>query len=74
MATFVSMGDRGCGFFRDDQNMHSGHVEQLASDEDKGVLLRCPRCGWLYLNPCDGLSEPRHIEAGAAASWFGFAP
>lgn len=52
--------------------MHYGHVEQVASDEDKGILLRCPRCTWLYLDACDGRSEPRHIDAGSAATWFGF--
>lgn len=52
--------------------MYFGHVEQLASNEDKGVLLRCPQCGWLYLDPRDGRSEPRHIEADTAASWFRF--
>lgn len=49
-----------------------GHVEQVASNEDTGVLLRCPQCGWLYLDPSDGLSEPRHIDAADAASWFDF--
>lgn len=66
------MDDRGCQYCRDDQNMHYGHVEQVASDEDKGILLRCPRCTWLYLDACDGRSEPRHIDAGSAATWFGF--
>lgn len=66
------MDDRGCEFCRDEQNMYFGHVEQLASNEDKGVLLRCPQCGWLYLDPRDGRSEPRHIEADTAASWFRF--
>jgi hypothetical protein len=71
-ATFGSVDDRGCEYCRDDQNMHYGHVEQVASNEDMGVLLRCPQCGWLYLDPSDGLSEPRHIDAANAASWFGF--
>jgi len=66
------MDDRGCDFCRDDQNMHFGYVEQVASNEDKGVLLRCPHCGWLYLDRRDGLSEPGHIDAGNAESWFGF--
>jgi len=26
----------------------------------------------LYLDPRDGLSEPRHIDAANAVSWFGF--
>lgn len=52
--------------------MYFGHVEQVASNEDKGVLQRCPQCGWLYLDPRDGLSGPRHIDTGTAARWFGF--
>ena len=52
--------------------MHYGHVEQVASDEDRGVLLRCPQCRWLYLDPSDGVSEPRRIDAANAMSWFGF--
>ena len=71
-ATFVGVDDRGCDYCRDDQNMHYGHVEQVASNEDRGVLLRCPQCGWLYLDPSDGLSEPRPLDAANAASWFGF--
>ena len=67
-----SVDDRGCDYCRDDQNMHFGRVEQVASNDDRGVLLRCPQCGWLYLDPRDGLSEPRHIDAANAESWFGF--
>jgi len=70
--SFVSMDDRGCDYCRDDQNMHFGHVEQIASNEDGGVFLRCPQCRWLYLDPCDGHSEPYHTDSGTAASWFGF--
>jgi hypothetical protein len=66
------MEDRGCDYCRDDQSMYYGHVEQFASNEDRGVLLRCPRCGWLDLDPHAGLSEPRHISALKAGNWFGF--
>lgn len=72
--TFVIVDDRGCDYCRDDQNMHYGHVAQVGSADDRGLLLRCPRCGWLYLDPCDGLSEPSHIGADDAATWFGFRP
>lgn len=51
--------------------MRCGHAEQVASNVTKGVLLRCPRCGWLYLDPSNGLSDPHHIVAGTALSWFG---
>jgi hypothetical protein len=45
-----SMADeRGCDYCADDQNMFFGHVEQIASSERaRTILLRCPRCGWLY--------------------------
>jgi hypothetical protein len=64
--------ERGCDYCRDDQNMHFGHLEQVASDDGHGILLRCPRCGWLYLDPSDGHSEPRYIDSATAASWFGY--
>lgn len=70
----MGVDERGCDYCRDDQNLHFGHVVPVASDEDKGVLLRCPHCGWLYLDPCDGLSDPRHIDTDTAARWFGFTP
>ena len=71
-STVVVVGDRGCEFCADDANMHFGHVKQVAEDDLRGALLQCPRCGWFYLDPRDGLSEPRHIEPADAASWFGF--
>lgn len=63
---------RGCDFCRDDQNMRFGHVEQVSSNEDKGLLLRCPRCGWLYLDPSDGITEPFPIDRSDASGWFGY--
>ena len=52
--------------------MRFGHVEQVASNEDTGLLLRCPRCGWLYLDPCDGIREPYSIDRSDAARWFDY--
>lgn len=63
---------RGCDFCGDDQNMHFGHVEQVASSEAKGLLLRCPRCGWLYLDPRDGITEPYPIDRSDASRWFNY--
>jgi hypothetical protein len=64
--------NRGCDFCRDDQNLSYGHVDQVASNEDRGLLLRCPECGWLYVDTCDGRSEPTRIDAVTAENWFGF--
>lgn len=61
---------RGCDFCRDDQNMCSGHIEQVASSQAEGLLLRCPRCGWLYLDPCDGITEPYPIDVADASRLF----
>jgi hypothetical protein len=69
-STVVIVAERGCDFCRDDQNMYFGHLEQVAASDDHGILLRCPQCAWLYLDPGDG-SEPRHIDAANALSWFG---
>lgn len=72
-STYLScMSERGCEFCRDDQNLHFGHVEQVASIEDRGLLLRCPRGGWLYLDPSNGVTEPTHMDADDAASLFGY--
>jgi hypothetical protein len=64
------MGDRGCDFCGDDQNLPFGHVSQVASNEARGVLLRCPKCGCLYLDARDGLTDPYAIEPADAATWF----
>ena len=72
MATVMTMDDRGCDYCSDDQNMYYGHVEQVASHEDIGLLLRCPQCRWLYLDPLDGLSGASRIDSVDAARLFGF--
>ena len=71
-ATVVVVEDRGCDYCRDDQNMGNGHVEQVASSSKRGLLLQCPRCGSLYLDPSDGVSDTRYIDAETASSWFEF--
>jgi len=41
--------DRGCDYCADDDNMLYGHVEQIASsDERRALLLRCPHCRSMY--------------------------
>ena len=72
----LHVAERGCEFGRHNQNMHFGHVEQLASNGRSGNLLRGPRCGWRAAyaprrgdrsrwaptNP-----DPRQLRAGRAA-------
>jgi hypothetical protein len=65
---------RGCDFCGDDQNMHFGHLTQVAAREAVGVLLRCPKCAWLYLDPRDGFTEPFPIAGRDAARWFDYSP
>lgn len=50
---------RGCAYCADDSNMNVGHLEQPAGSEGrKEILLRCPKCGWLYeVSPL----EPREV-------------
>jgi hypothetical protein len=39
-----SQPERGCDYCADEQNMHYGHVDQIASSEShRTVLIRCPR-------------------------------
>ena len=50
---------RGCAYCADDTHMNVGHLEQPAGSETrKEILLRCPKCGWLYeVSPL----EPREV-------------
>jgi hypothetical protein len=64
----------GCAYCADDANRSFGHVEQVASSEESGLLLRCPRCGSLYQNAGDGGYEKRLTSAEAEVafpSWVG---
>lgn len=38
-----------------------------ASRDDRGLLLRCPRCGWLYLDPSGCVAEPRVLGASSVS-------
>ena len=69
-AYLPDMNQRGCEYCLDDRNMKFGHVEQIASSEQRGLLLRCPQCGWLYVDPSDGVSEPIRIALDDAANSF----
>jgi hypothetical protein len=63
--------DRGCQYFADDANMYYGHVEQIGSSEAlRKVLLRCPRCSWLYEASASGPKDATHISASEAAERF----
>jgi hypothetical protein len=52
----------GCDYCADDDNRLYGHVQQVASDEDRGfILLQCPRCDALYENTPGGFDETRRL-------------
>jgi hypothetical protein len=71
VATRDPTADFGCDYCADEQNRLYGHVAQVASSEDFGVLLRCPRCGTLYEDPMTGSDEMRRLTAEEAAQRYG---
>lgn len=61
----------GCDYCADDANRFYGHVTQVATDEDRGlILLRCPRCGALYENTAGGFDETRRLTVLEAQQAF----
>jgi len=61
----------GCGFCEDDQNRLYGHVTQIASDDERRmILLQCPRCGAFYENSAAGPDVTRRLDADEAKSLF----
>ena len=65
--------ERGCDYCSNDDNMYYGHVEQIASSEvTRTLLLRCPRCGWLYEASPRGAADARRIADDAAHERFVF--
>lgn len=65
------MPERGCDYCADTSNMSFGHVKQVAVSEERGtVLLRCPRCLWLYEDNQQG--DPVRVSASHAEHAFGW--
>jgi hypothetical protein len=65
----------GCDYCASDDNMYYGHVEQVASSEPtQTLLLRCPRCGWLYEATASGQKDARRISEDAARLRFDYPP
>ena len=65
----------GCDYCRDEQNRFFGHVTQIASDEDRRmILLRCPRCGAIYENIPDGDDATRRLTEIEARNLYGDLP
>jgi len=63
--------DYGCDYCRDDQNRLYGHITQIASDNDRRmILLRCPRCGALYENSARGPDRTRRLTESDADQLF----
>jgi hypothetical protein len=65
---------RGCDFCRDDPNLRLGHVEQVSSNESTGLLLCCPYCQCLYVDPADGITGPYPVDSADAARWMAWSP
>ena len=71
--TVSAVPERGCDYCRSELNLFYGHVEQVASNEARRtVLLRCPKCGWLYED--DLRKEPVHVGTDDPREWFEYAP
>jgi hypothetical protein len=61
----------GCDYCADAQNRLFGHVTQVASNPDTGlVLIECPRCQSLYQNTPHGPDRTRKLSVAEAAEAF----
>ena len=70
-STLRIVKERGCEYCRDDSNMLFGHVEQIGTNDELGcLLLRCPRCKWLYEK--DWRDDPIHISSESAHERYAF--
>ena len=57
----------GCDFCGDWQNRNFGHVTQIGTDLDRGmILIRCPQCGSLYENSIEGEDATRLLDEAEA--------
>ena len=64
--------DRGCEYCADDTNMMYGHVVQVASDEEAGILLlRCPECESWYEQDARSGQTSRRTDGYVAANFPG---
>jgi hypothetical protein len=62
----------GCDYCADDINRFYGHVTQIGTDEERGlILLRCPRCGAMYENTAGGYDETRRLTVEEATGLYG---
>ena len=65
------MVEFGCDYCADNQNRWFGHVEQIAADEERRmILIRCPRCRALYQNTPAGNDETRRLTEDEAQALF----
>lgn len=69
--TGYALGNFGCEFCADDQNRLYGHIDQLASDEARQmILLRCPRCGAFYENTPSGPDNTHRLQPDEASRLY----
>lgn len=61
----------GCDYCEDNQNRWYGHVKQIGSNEERGmILIRCPKCGALYENTPFGEDQTRRLGEDEARRLF----
>jgi hypothetical protein len=62
----------GCDYCRADANRLYGHLTQVASNDDRQmILLHCPQCGALYENTARGSDCTRRLTAAEANRLYG---
>ena len=62
---------RGCGHCAQDKNLLEGDVQLLSVVDDNGlVLLRCPRCSWLYVTTLPAFTSVTTIDEAQAREAF----
>ncbi len=63
--------DFGCDDCRDDSNRFYGHLDQIGSNADRGmILLRCPRCNALYEDTPAGPDQTLRLTGDEAHTLY----
>ena len=54
METNAQRAEWGCAYCADPNNHQYGHLDQILDEGGGVILLRCPRCQWIYQRADDG--------------------